>query len=202
MNTYIYIHVCCINNWKEIFGKLLSDIRRSGLYDKTTKIRVNILTNVSDLDIFNDAKIEILGISTNLNAYEISTLNLLYEASFKEEFKALYLHTKGVKHNGTNPNVTDWVKYMSYFNIDKHSECLDYLDTYDAVGVNLHKEPVHFSGNFWWSKSEHIRKLGACKYVNYNSPEFWVTYVKGNYKELWNSGVNHYHRRYEEHNYL
>jgi hypothetical protein len=202
MNTYIYIHVCCINNWKEIFGKLLSDIRTSGLYDKITKIRVNILTDASDLDIFNDAKIEILGISKNLNAYENSTLNLLYEHSLKEEFKVLYLHTKGIKFNGKNLNVTDWVRYMSYFNIDKHSQALDDLDKYDAVGVNLNTEPVlHFSGNFWWSKSDHIRKLGNCKYENYNSPEFWVTCVKGDYKELWKSGINHYYGRYEESRY-
>jgi hypothetical protein len=44
MNTYIYIHVCCINNWKEIFNKLLFDIKESKLYDKVTKIRCNILT--------------------------------------------------------------------------------------------------------------------------------------------------------------
>jgi len=90
---------------------------------------------------------------------------------------------------------------MSYFNIFKNEECLKNLDTNHAVGVNLHSSPLHFSGNFWWSKSEHIRKLGPCNYETYNSPEFWITRVKGEYKELWNSGVNHYFQRYEEHNY-
>lgn len=201
MNTYIYIHVCCINNWKEIFGKLLSDIRASGLYDKVTKIRVNILTPMLDLDVFKDDKIEILGISNNLRLYESSTLNLLYQHSFTEDFKVLYLHTKGVKHNGKNLNVIDWVKYMSYFNIYKHEDCLNMLDNYDAVGVNLFDSPRHFSGNFWWSSAKHISKLGQCGRDTYNSPEFWVTCVKGEYKSLWKSGVNHYYKRYEEYNY-
>jgi hypothetical protein len=201
MNTYIYIHVCCINNWKEIFGKLLSDIRSSGLYDKVNKIRVNILTQTLDLDLFKDDKIEILGISNNLRVYESSTLNLLYKHSLTQDFKVLYLHTKGVKHNGKNINVIDWVKYMSYFNIYKHEECLNMLDNYDAVGVNYFDSPRHFSGNFWWSTSKHISKLAECGRVTYNSPEFWVTCVKGEYKALWNSGVNHYYKRYEEDKY-
>lgn len=201
MNTYIYIHVCCINNWKEIFGKLLSDIKLSGLYEKVTKIRVNILSQKNDFDIVDD-KIEIIGTSNNLGVYESSTLNLLYEHSAKEDFKVLYLHTKGVKHNNSSLCVTDWVRYMSYFNIYKHEQCLDMLENHDAVGVNLLTTPKHFSGNFWWSTSKHIRSLGPCVNKTYNSPEFWVTSKPGAYNALWNSGVNHYHTRYEESRYL
>lgn len=201
MNTYIYIHVCCINNWKEIFGKLLSDIKLSGLYEKVTKIRVNILSQKNDFDIIDD-KIEIIGTSNNLGVYESSTLNLLYEHSAKEDFNVLYLHTKGVKHNNSSLCVTDWVRYMSYFNIYKHEQCLDMLVNNDAVGVNLLINPKHFSGNFWWSTSKHIRSLGPCVNKTYNSPEFWITSKPGEYKELWNSGVNHYHTRYEESRYL
>lgn len=202
MNTYIYIHVCCINNWKEIFGKLLSDIRASGLYDKVTKIRCSLLYTVEDFTIFIDPKIEIIYKSTILSLYETPTINILYEDALKENFNVLYLHTKGVKHNGMNPHVTDWVNYMSYFNIYKHELCLEMLKANDAVGVNLHITPAHFSGNFWWSKSEHLRKLSPCIYDKYISPELWVACVKGNYKELWNSGVNHYYFPYKEANYL
>jgi hypothetical protein len=166
-----------------------------------TKIRCGILYTAKDLTLFKDPKIEIIYKSHDLNLYETPTINSLYAHAGKEDFKVLYLHSKGVKHMGMNPNVTDWVKYMSYFNIFKNEECLKILDTNDAVGVNLHSSPLHFSGNFWWSKSEHIRKLGPCKYETYTSPEFWITCVKGEYKELWNSGVNHYDMRYEEHNY-
>lgn len=204
MNTYVYIHVCCINNWKEIFGKLISDIKESGLYDKVKAIRCMILSQKEDLDnehLTNDPKIEILGISSNLSLYESVTINRLYNDALSEDFNVLYLHTKGVRHNCKNPCVTDWVTYLSYFNIYKHDICLEMLKEYDTVGVNL-LEPLHYSGNFWWSKSEHIRKLGECKHVNYNSPEFWVTSVKGVHKELWNSGVNHYYDRYTPDKYI
>ena len=198
MNTYIYIHVCCINNWRQIFGNLLYHIKSSDLYEKITKIRVNILGEGFDIC---DDKIEIIGVSNNLSLYESSTLNLLYDHALKEDFRVLYLHTKGVTR-GENMFIKDWVKYLCYFNIYKHQDCLSMLDTHDAVGVNLNSNPTHFSGNFWWSTSKHIKQLGPCINKNYNSPEFWVTCVKGNYKELWKSGVNHYNQPYPEELYL
>lgn len=203
MNTYVYIHICCMNNWSEVVEKLLSDIKESGLYDKITKIRCMLLVKKLDLTILRDPKIEIIGFSDDYSLYEQATINKMYEDSLKEDFKVLYLHSKGIKFNGNNPGVTDWVKFMSYFNIYKHEHCLKLLDVHDAVGVNLITEPVlHFSGNFWWSKSEHIRKLGPCPYINYNSPEFWVTSISGDFMGLWTSFVNHYTTRYEEDKYV
>jgi hypothetical protein len=202
MNTYVYIHVCCINNWKDVFDKLISDIKESGLYEKVKAIRCLILTD-KDIDnqCFNDPKIEIIEVSSNLNLYETVTLNHLYNHALSEDFNVLYLHTKGVRHNGKNPCVTDWVAYLSYFNIHEHGICLEMLKDYDTVGVNL-LEPLHYSGNFWWAKSTHIKKLEKCKHVNYNSPEFWITSVKGDHKELWNSGQNHYYSRYTPDKYV
>lgn len=199
MNNYIYIHVCCINNWKEIFQQLLFDIKESGLYEKITKIRCVVLKKTyDDLDILRDDKIEILGISDKVLLYEQVTLNLLYEQSFIKEFNVLYIHTKGVKHNNTNPCVTDWVHYLTYFNIYKHDVCLDSLQTYDTVGVNLQNNPVlHYSGNFWWSKSEYIKKLDRCTVASYNSTEFWLTEKQlGSHVSLWTSNLNHYNCRY------
>lgn len=209
--TYIYIHVCCINNWKEVFDTLILDIKKSGLYNKIHEIRCNILTENNDnLSFFNDDKINIIGKSSNLKLYETSTLKLLYEHALLEDFNVLYLHTKGIRHNNTNINVTDWVKYLSYFNIYKHDICISQLSNFDAVGVNLSTNPspqeqyvLHYSGNFWWSKSKYIKRLNMPVHLNYNSPEFWITETrKGNYLSLWQSNTNHYLGRYTEDNYV
>ena len=207
MNSYVYIHVCCINNWRDIISKFLIDIKDSGLYEKITKIKCNILTdnndNLSDI-IFHDAKIEIIGINNDIGLYEQSTLNLLYEHALNDDFKVLYIHTKGVKHNNTNICVTDWVKYLCYFNIYKHEICMNELENYDVVGVNLQELPeLHYSGNFWWSTSNYIRKLNKLVYEHYCSTEFWITKEKnGNYLSLWLSNIDHYMQRYEEDNYI
>lgn len=199
MKVYIYIHICCIHNWEEVFRKLIATIKASGLYDKVEKIRCVALTKSGVPDeLFRD-KVELIGIYSNLNLYEQATLHPLYDHSLKEDFHVLYLHTKGVRHNNKNPCVIDWVNYLSYFNIEKHEDCLKGLEENDAVGVNLQKEPcLHYSGNFWWSKASHLRTLQKCAYSCYNSPEFWVTSVKGKYLTLWSSNVNHYQELYPE----
>jgi GR25 family glycosyltransferase involved in LPS biosynthesis len=201
IKKHIYIHVCCINNWKEIFDKLLQDIHTSGLYDIINDIRCNVLTeNNENVDYIKekDFKIKIIGTDV-IESYEKSTLDILLEDSKKETFYVLYIHTKGVKHNNTNICVTDWVEYLTYFNIYKYTKCIKELENYDTIGVNLIdvKDNIHYSGNFWWSKSEYIQTLDKCKNENYNSPEFWITEKKtGKYLSLWNSNVNHYNTRY------
>jgi len=210
MNTYIYIHICCINNWKEIFINLYNHILNSGLHKIVDKIKCNVLSNTIEepfifLNNLNDNKIEILNICSNLDNYETPTINMLHDNSLYEDFYVLYIHTKGCKYNNSNNNVNDWVEYLIYFNIDNHKKCIEHLmNNYDTVGVNLQNIPVtHYSGNFWWSKSSYLRKLEKCIPDRYNSPEFWLTEKNiGNYVSLWNSNINHYDQRYEKHNYI
>ena len=82
------------------------------------------------------------------------------------------------------------------------------LKKYDAVGVNLQKDiktycPLHYSGNFWWSKSNYICKLNPIVYYNYNAPEFWLTEKElGVYISLWNSNTHHYNDGYDKNNYV
>lgn len=204
MNIYIYIHICCINNWEKVFTKLYFNIKNSGLYNIIKGIKCNILSkNNNDILFFkdlNDSKIEILGLHNNIDLYETPTINLLHE-----DFYVLYIHTKGIKHNDTNINVTDWINFLIYFNIQKYETCIKSLLDYDTVGVNLHisDKNTHYSGNFWWSKSEYIKKLEKCIYKQYISPELWLTENNlGKYLSLWDSRVDHYIQRYEEHNYI
>jgi len=210
---YVYMHVCCINNWKDIFNSLYTKIKTSGLHNKIQSIRcfllsTNIQEDVSFFYSLNDEKIELIGYHTNLELYEIPTIRLLHEHACREDIYVLYLHSKGVKHYGKNTevNVCDWVNYMTYFNIEKHDTCLQALIDNDTVGVNLHRKEnmiqTHYSGNFWWTKSEYLKKLEPCVNNHYNSTEFWLTEKdNGKYLSLWNSNIHHYNNRYEEHNY-
>lgn len=205
MNNYIYIHVCCINNWQDVFNKLMLNIKDSGLYDKINKIKCVVLTqNTSDVSFFNDDKIEIIAVLNDINLYEIPTINYLYEHSLIEDFNVLYIHTKGVKHNNNNINVSDWTDYLTYFNINKHEICINELLTCDTIGVNLQQNPeLHYSGNFWWAKSSHIRKLEKCTYNSYVSPEMWIAGKRiGIHSCMWFSNINHYEQRYENAIYI
>ena len=204
MKIYVYLHVCCINNWIEVYQQIISDIKTSGLYDKIEKIRCVLLTKTGVPDeLFRDPKIELVGVYSDLTLYEYATLDPLYDHAVKEDFYVLYLHTKGVRHNNQNPCVVDWVKSLCYFNIYQHEKCIQGLDTHDTVGVNLQKTPcTHYSGNFWWARSSHLRTLGRCAHTCYNSPEFWATSQPGHFLNLWSFGMDHYKERCPESLYI
>ena len=94
--------------------------------------------------------------------------------------------------------------YLTHFNIMRFSDCLAHLDHCNVVGVNLGHEPcAHFSGNFWWSHSDYIKKLNPMIDPSYNGPEFWITQAgDGQFHSMFNSRVNHYHERFISDRYL
>ena len=204
MKTYIYIHVCCINNWKTVFEHLYNTIKQSGLYDVVDNIFCNILTpelSLAQHPLFADPKIHILEINTNISLFETHTINHLHtHAQMGEDFRVLYLHTKGVNHN-SRLTVAQWVDVMLYFNVTQYTTCLQLLQNgYDTVGINLYygnQHTTHYSGNFWWTTSSYLRKLSPCVHTFYNAPEFWLTERKlGKYACLWETGVDHYQTEY------
>lgn len=68
------------------------------------------------------------------------------------------MHTKGVtRQSGPTDS---WRRYMGHFVVKRYLDCVKYLGYYDAVGVDFCEGPFeHFSGNFFWTKSEYVRKL-------------------------------------------
>jgi len=202
---YVYLHVCCINNWKEVVGDIFSDIKHSGLYDKITEIRCYVLSHnlEADLTFFNDKKIKIIGAATDLGLYEVCTINKLHSDALLDDMKSentyvLYLHSKGVTKPDNN-SVKGWVKFMKHFNIYRHQYCINKLiDGCDAVGVNLAEGNSHFSGNFWWSSYEHIRKLKKCGYSFYTEPEFWICTREGRYTSLFQYYIHPYEGDFDE----
>lgn len=208
MKKYVYIHICCINDWEEVFGHIQGKIKDSGLYNEITEIRCGILAqykNVVDKKCFSDPKIKIMFVDNDNRQYERPTLRRMHEDSQKEEFYAFYCHTKGItrKHPIVKRHVRDWVNFMLYFALYKYKEVFEHLETYDCVGVNYQNVPKnHYSGNFWWTKSSHLQKLNPDIGPTYLDPEMWIaSYADGKYKTLHNSNVDHYRDEYPEHKY-
>ena len=100
--------------------------------------------------------------------------------------KGFLLAFRCVGHKGTNENdkyFTNWVRHLSYFNIEKWEDRIKNLDKYDTSGLNYIKNPKgnknklvrqsirmleksdgyhrakHYAGNFWWANSNHIKKM-------------------------------------------
>lgn len=174
---HIFIHICCIENWIEIFNEQINLIKSSGLYNIINKIHLGILSDLNNinLSIFNDPKFNIIYIDSRNYLYEIYTINSIKSFCEREnkEIYILYIHTKGVRKMGNDYVVKSWRNMMEYFLINNYSNCIDYLEYYDTLGCNLinskcvtsenasinQQHFYHYSGNFWWSKKSYIDKL-------------------------------------------
>jgi len=216
--VYIYFHICTINNWQDIVVKIFSLIKSSGLLEIVTGINVTVLgNNVEKVkEILNDKRVNIIYTSPNVRIYERKCLLLLHEHSQREEFKVLYLHSKGITRRGNKGCVHDWTSLMLYFNVEHYKRCLQILQEYDCCGVNIetigdkdlrHLSPLlgstcHFSGNFWWANSTYIKTLPDHIGPKYLDPEAWIANaVKKKMYSFWQSGVCHYKVSYPAEKY-
>jgi len=141
--------------------------------------------------------------SKNPELFEIPTLNKII--SFSEQNPGdfvLYVHTKGVSHSDTYHELNDWIDMMLYFLID--SFAIEMLYSFETVGCNFNEKPhPHFSGNFWWARTDYLKKLKSIPEINVdrNSGEYLLHSMNPSYYSLHNSNVNHYHSRYQKNRY-
>ena len=189
--VYLYLHICCLNNWVDVIRNIFTYVRDSGLYKILEEIRVCILGryNYHQNSILKDPKIRVIKQSRNLRLYERYTLRSLCEDSFKEDFYCLYLHSKGVSNGRQHAATYKWIDELLYYNCYYFKEIIKKLKSYDVVGTKLLTEttqyPIHFSGNFWWSKSSHLNTLPKRITLLYLAPEFWIcNYGKGKFLNI------------------
>lgn len=225
MKNRLYFHVYSCNDYVNVIvSEMLNRIETFGLAENCDCLNFCILgdENYLNINFPKNSKIHI-----NKNPYELDTIHLIWKECQEEDMKVCYVHTKGIT-KWDWICVEDWRKYMSYFIIDKWEDRVNDLKACDCVGVNLQGSrecysknygvwgsegdwPLHYSGNFWWSKSSHIKKI-----KNINEwhpemqdekrrilPEMWLCQSEDSkYNCVWNSNVNHYGYRYTEENYI
>jgi hypothetical protein len=154
---------------------------------------------------YMDTRIKVIEASCDTDLFELPTLKLISEYSkANPNAKVLYVHTKGISYSKEDPryvNGLDWIHYMLYFLCKKSDNCLKLLDTHDVAGCNFSEQPYHhFSGNFWWATSAHLKGLSLESLVNKMSAEWWLLSGSAskpvNRANLWLSGKNHFIERY------
>ena len=212
-----YIHVTEKGEWKRSLELIMNSIHSSGLYDRSTEIRVGLLSNITLNDAVPNShwflkysKMKIVARNNDLKLFERLTLLSMRNQAEKDDSSTLYyyLHTKGLKHFNTAKeyNVIDWIQLMLYWNIDQWQLAVYYLQNYSTYGINYISFPFwHYSGNFWWVTNTHVRKLDKIIGDGYTDPEFWIfnkVERQSNdslciYHSTWRS-IKHYHQRYPQ----
>jgi hypothetical protein len=137
----------------------------------------------------NDNKFDIIYVGKS-EEYERPTLLHMRKYSEIDSINTIYfyLHTKGIRHFGTESEqcVIDWINLMLYWNIEKWELAIEKLNLYDTYGCN--DTGKHYSGNFWWAKINHIKKLPDSIEKYYVAPENWVQIIRNNKYTVYNSG--------------
>jgi len=168
-----------MNRFKEITEDILSF--GGELLLNCDKIMVGVNGDTKAVgDLFSGYDVEIY--DNESNDYEFVTLERLYAFinESEDDWKICYVHSKGVSTEETNECIEDWRRYMCYFNLERYGDCLEALDTYDTCGVDLRDEfSPHYSGNFWWSTSIHMKRLKSPRHIidrNWGRHlcEFWI----------------------------
>lgn len=194
----IFYHVYQYGNWRSLVKEQLELIKSSGLYDASSFINIGI-NGDEDFSLVDDKFKIVRNISPELE--EAPTLeSLLKFCQHNDGWNVLYFHTKGITR--PTPETTDWRKVMEYFCIERWSDCLQLLNIHDTVGCLFMDYCVfgffpHYSGNFWWSKSDYIKTLNH-EYLRNGvrqNREFWIGTGQGSMFSFLNTGLDHYQVR-------
>lgn len=169
-------HICLLNNYLSIISEQVDLLISSGLYKACSSIIVSCVGNDRELVRAKKIlepypKISIVVALPNISEYEFPALELIKQMAdvFQAPKYLFYIHTKGVNYP-TNNGVRHWRDYMNHYNITCWRDAVRALQKgYDTCGVKLvYKEQfsMHYSGNFWWATSEHIKRLPEIDTLN------------------------------------
>ena len=187
MDIKVYIHAVDISGDINITSNQIYLMEQNGLLDAAKEIIVCTHyneNNFSQLRSFfaarNQKNMTFIHFDESYkNWFEFTTLFKLKNdcKENKEDFHALYLHSKGSWHQSdANRN---WRNYMQYFCIERWKDCVEKLDEgYETCGAGYMREEENvpsynfYAGNFFWAKSSYInrcRDLKTPPEVNFES---------------------------------
>lgn len=182
MIIYGIYFICCMTNYLEVVEEQLKMVVQSGLYNVTTQLLLfvtlykhpnsELLSLIKKYDIHN----KITMITTKENLYEKFAINNYKKYISNTDYYLYYFHTKGLSRtNAKQPHYIGRRKILNYYTLEQYKINIELLSKYDAVGCSLSLYPrMHFSGNFWWSKSSYLNTLHDVTSPNYLAVEMYI----------------------------
>lgn len=156
------------------------------------------------------------GLEANEGFWENRTIQLLWRDAKAhhiepsgEPYPILYFHSKGALTE--NLAVHGWRNMMTAFCVEDWRRCVDVLTgaygphtrIMDTCGVDF--KPFggpHYSGNFWWARSDFIASLPDPQERSgwTGEPrmwsEYWLCHKGGRHFPLWDSGIDDLYRTF------
>jgi hypothetical protein len=230
-NIKIYIHVSELSGWQQVLDQQYLLIQSSGLLDAADTVFLcgngQSNTFIPWMKKQTSEKLMYAHCNPHSAFYEYPTLNFLHSQARDpgDAYQILYIHLKGLSRPA-DQCMTDWRNFLQWAVIERWQECVQLLADHDCVGANWETEPwPHFSGNFWWARSDYVATLPALIHpedcMNQNRTLFkthydggppywrfdmeaWIGSGNPRYKQIAKSfaiGAQHYNTPYPAHLY-
>jgi predicted O-methyltransferase YrrM len=201
--------ICCLGEYRAITAELIDAVMDARLYDRMESLELAVLGSDADQEAVLELirpfeKLRIRYRSSDVTEYEFPALGLLQDTCSTWSGQVFYMHTKGVSHPRVDQHSRYWRALMVDRVLRNHVECTRLLADHDTVGTNWWQD--HYSGNFWWARSEHIERLPdirslmssprrICNDAVWNSRlqcEFWLGMVPGRFASMGVNGLDLY----------
>lgn len=211
MAIKVFFHICAITRAEAVVRNMVRIIQFSGLYDAAEKIycyisgEEEIIQRIVTYLGTSGNKFTVMKTAPHDTSYERLTLEDIHH-HVTETDRILYIHSKGVSPNHQTDLhelqcIDDWCDAMMYYLVRHYRKCLEYLEKYDTVGINLklkgRDSPCenHWSGNFWWVRGDYFLTLPTKIGPRYYDPEQTFLFVNNpRICEIFCTGkIDHYH---------
>lgn len=196
----MYIHLCTLGGWVDVLSHLVHECERYQFPGPVTVCWVGAAQHRNRVHELIPDNWTVVYKGEDVSRAERVTLEHLHDECTVSDhmFPVLYLHSKGISRVGSQP-VKDWTDFMLYymFQVSLCTYALCDLQ-FQTVGVDYRDRPSpHYSGNFWWARSDYIKSLPrSCQEDNYHAPEFWLCQRVQKALCLYESHVHHYRQEY------
>lgn len=169
-------HIGCIGNYKEVIKEQLTLLHKKSLYKTLKNLVIFLSKNEFQEEIKHfDPEKKFIFHYYPIKERENYTINHFRKYITKDIRKVFYFHTKGVSRQESIFHTRR--KILNYYILEHYDLCLELLEKYDAIGCSLYQYPqIHFSGNFWWTKTSYLESLPEKINQNYLTPEMFIGY--------------------------
>jgi len=156
-----YFHLATMNHYHMVDWEVLSLFKYARALARVKYLRIGVVGDGEVILPYNDPKIEIKHFGP-VGLYEYPTMMWLEEdARSGHDCDMLYFANVGVSHDMNRDDYyPGWRHLCCHYCINEWARCLKELETHDCISIEWQTDPCpHFSGSFWWARSEYIRSL-------------------------------------------
>lgn len=184
MSLYHWLHVYADGAWQLPVEEHITALLDSGLADELDGMFVGFVgidRNINTVESYMRGRIGFTVVARRGEGWEQETMREMQKYADNADGKILYTHTKGAAAaliaDEPHDLNAEWRRSMTADTVIRWRECVELLETHDAVGAHIIPEEYggeYFGGNFWWANSSYLTTLPPIGEETRYHAENWI----------------------------